>query len=110
MNKTFTVLFYLKKPNNYLKRPIPIYIRVTIDGGRFEVQSKRECDPANWNSAKGRMTGSKEEAKQLISYLDLLQNQIFEAQRELMVNGLEVTIHALKNKLVREQKNNPSGL
>jgi hypothetical protein len=104
MNKTFALLFHLKKPKNYVKGPAPIYIRVTIDGDRFEVHSTRECDPENWSSIKGRMVGNREDAKQLNNYLDLLQTKIYEAQRELLSAGYEVTAHAIKNKLVGKEE------
>jgi site-specific recombinase XerD len=104
MNKTFSTLFHLKKPKNYKEGPIPIYIRVTVDGDRFEMNSTRECDPEKWNSASGRMQGHKEDAKLLNNYLDLLQAKIFEAQRELMSAGYEVTAKAIKNNLVGKEE------
>ncbi len=104
MNKTFTTLFHLKKPKNYAEGALPIYIRVTVDGDRFEVHSKRECDPEKWNSISGRMIGHREEAKQLNNYLDILQTEVFEAQRELLSEGYEVTAQAIKNKLVGKQE------
>ena len=104
MKKTFALLFHLKKPKNYVKGPVPIYIRVTIDGDRFEIHSTRECDPGNWSSAKGRVIGNKEESKQLNNYLDLLQAKIYESQRELLSAGYEVTAQAIKNKLVGKEE------
>jgi hypothetical protein len=90
-DKTFALLFHLKKPKNYVKGPVPIYIRVTIDGDRLEINSTRQCNPENWSSVKGRMAGNKEEVKQLNNYLDLLQTKIYESQRELLSAGYEVT-------------------
>lgn len=104
MNKTFALLFHLKKPKNYVKGPAPIYIRVTIDGDRFEIHSTRECDPENWSGAKGRVIGNKEESRQLNNYLDLLQAKIYESQRELLSAGYEVTAQAIKNKLVGKEE------
>lgn len=104
MNKTFTILFHLKKPRNYVSGSLPIYIRVTVDGGRFEIHSKRECDPEKWNSSTGRVGGHKEEAKQLNNYLDILQTEVFEAQRGLLNAGYQVTAQAIKNKLVGKEE------
>lgn len=104
MNKTFTTLFHLKKPKDYRGGPIPIYVRVTVDGDRFEMHTKRECDPEKWNTANGRMIGHKEEAKQLNNYLDLVQSKIFEAQKDLLIAGYEVTASAIKKKLVGKEE------
>ncbi len=46
------------------------------------------------------MIGNNEEVKQFNSYLDLFKSKIFEAQRELMCAGYDVTASAIKNKLM----------
>lgn len=58
--KTFTLLFYLKRRANYSSGELPIYMRVTVDGDRFEVATKRYCDPERWNSVSVRKQGNKE--------------------------------------------------
>ena len=51
VSKTFGLIFYLKKPRNYVKGAVPIYMRITVDGARTEISSKRVCeDPQKWNS------------------------------------------------------------
>jgi integrase len=104
MNKTLAILFHLKKPKKYLKGPVPIYIRITIDGGRFEINTTRMCDPENWSNVKGRVTSTKEESRQMNNYLDLLQTKVYETQRELMNGGYEVTAPAIKNKLFGKEE------
>jgi len=42
---TFSLLFYLKKPKNYLTGAAPIYLRITVDGKRAELSASRECAP-----------------------------------------------------------------
>ena len=32
LDKSFGLLFYLKKPKNYVKGEVPIYLRITVDG------------------------------------------------------------------------------
>jgi hypothetical protein len=54
-SKSFTLLFYLKKRNNYQGGKLPIYLRFTVDGQRIELTAKRDCEPEGWNSATGRM-------------------------------------------------------
>ena len=70
VSKTFGLLFYLKKPKNYVKGPVPIYLRITVDGKRAEMATKRLCDDlGKWNAASGRMTESKEAIKTLNTHL-----------------------------------------
>jgi hypothetical protein len=58
LTKSFTLLFYLKKRSNYVKGKLPIYMRLTVDGKRIEVTTKRECEPSKWNSSSGRVSAS----------------------------------------------------
>jgi hypothetical protein len=53
LDKSFRLLFYLKKPKNYSKGEIPIYLRITVDGISKELSVKRSCDPGRWNSFSG---------------------------------------------------------
>jgi len=41
LDKSFCLLLYLKKPKNYLKGPILIYLRITIDGVPKELSAKK---------------------------------------------------------------------
>lgn len=50
LTNSFSVLFYLKKRSNYVSGPLPIYLRISLDGGRFELTAKRVCEPEKWNS------------------------------------------------------------
>lgn len=100
VNKTFGLLFYLKKPKNYAKGSLPIYLRLTVDGKRAELATKRLCDdPQKWNASSGRMTGTKEAVKTLNTYLDILQGQVYEAYKNLMQGGEVITAETIKNKL-----------
>lgn len=99
MSKTFKILFYLKKPKGYTDGNLPIYLRLTIDGERVEMFTQRNCDPSKWNSDAGRATGNKEEARQLNDYLNLLQANIYEAQKALLSTGFPVTASGIRNKI-----------
>ena len=68
MKTNFNLLFYLKKPKNYVKGAIPIYLRITVDGKRAELCTSRECEPELWNTKAGHMAGTKEETKTLNTY------------------------------------------
>lgn len=99
MCKTFKIVFYLKKPKGYVDGNLPVYLRLTIDGERIEMFTQRSCAPDKWNSVNGRMKGCKEEVKQFNNYLELLQSKIYEAQRDLLSAGFEVTASSIRNKI-----------
>ncbi len=99
LTKTFTLLFYLKKRSNYVKGKLPIYLRVTVDGQRFELATKRYCDPEKWNAASGKQNGTREEARLLNTYLETMQTKVFEVRRQLIEANIEITAEAVKAKL-----------
>lgn len=97
LSKTFTLLFYLKKRDNYLGGKLPIYMRFTIDGQRVEMATKRECEPDKWNSSSGRKIGLKEDVRALNALLDFLQTKVYEAQRNLVDAGKPVVANNIKD-------------
>ena len=99
MANSFSLLFHLRKPKGYTLGPMPIYLRITVNGQRAEFSTHRECDPEKWNGAAGRMNGTKEQVKQLNTYLDSLVSKLHSFQTELLNNGSEVTAELLKDKL-----------
>jgi site-specific recombinase XerD len=98
MQNSFSILFYLKKPKVYSSGPVPIYLRITVNGKRSEISISREINPHKWNSEAGRVIGNNENAKALNVYLDTLKNKVYDAQRKLIDAGEIITAESLKNK------------
>ncbi|HUC81941.1 MAG TPA: site-specific integrase [Flavisolibacter sp.] len=99
LEKSFGLLFYLKKPKKYEKGNMPIYMRVTVDGVPKEISTGREWDPAKWNVHAQRASGLKEESKLLNVFLDTLQTKVYEAKRQLIDGNKTVTSEVLINVL-----------
>jgi len=99
LEKSFSLLFYLKKPKNYLKGIKPIYLRITVDGIPKEISTGRQCDPDRWNANTGRCNGTKEDAKLLNAFLDILQTKVYEVRRKLLEKNEIITSERLKNTL-----------
>lgn len=49
MNKTFTLLFFIKKNKIITNGTVPIYLRITIDGKAAEIAAKRYIGPTKWD-------------------------------------------------------------
>lgn len=104
MSINFNILFYLKKPKQYHDGPVPIYLRITVDGKRAELATGRVSEPERWNPSAGRMRGAKESVKGLNAYLNALQMKVFEAQRQLIEANEHVSAESIKNKLTGKQE------
>ena len=104
LEKSLCILFRLKKPKNYRTGPVPIYLRITVDGDEKEVSAKREWLPSRWSTGSHRASGTKEDARTLNEYLYLLQAQAYEARKQLIESGKVITATAIKDLLTGAEK------
>ncbi|MEO6917121.1 MAG: site-specific integrase [Chitinophagaceae bacterium] len=81
MIQNLKTLFFLKKGREYKGGPMPIYLRITIDGARAEASIQRSCEPKKWSQRNGRAIGTKTEVVVLNTHLDIIQGNIFQIQR-----------------------------
>jgi len=98
-SKSFGLLFYLKKPKGYVNGDRPIYLRIIVNGIAKESSLQRTWDPDRWNSDSGRATGTKNDARALNAFLDILQGKVHEARHHLILDSKPVTAAAVRNLL-----------
>ncbi len=100
MNTTLSILFYAKKAKANTDGLIPIYLRVTINGQRFEVSTKRYVEGKQWSSEAGKVKSNinTEAAKSINTFIDTLRNRVYQLQREIVQENLSFTIEMFKNK------------
>lgn len=98
MKNTFSLLFYLKKPKNYVAGAMPIYMRITVDGVPKELSTGKQCEPERWNPKTNRIDGKKEEAKIINCHLKTIEDKMDQAHTDLFKAGQEVTAETLRNK------------
>jgi site-specific recombinase XerD len=75
-------------------------MRITVNRQPRDIATKRVWHPSKWNIRAGRATGSKEDSKELNSYLDSLSAKVFQAKKALLETDKEVTADAIKNLLL----------
>lgn len=110
IQKSFGLLFYLKKHHGDKDVHRPIYLRITVDGVMKEMSIHRTWDSTRWNTKAGRAvtdrrpfrkppeTGTPEaEARALNAYLDTLQAKVHEARHQLLMGGKTVTAEAVRD-------------
>ena len=100
MQAKMSILFYAKRAKTTTDGLVPIYLRITIDGQRLEISTKRYVEPLKWSSEAGKMKGNSEEAKSINSYLDVTKGSVYDYQKELMQHCLEVNVENMRNKLL----------
>lgn len=100
MNKTFNLLFYVKKSKTSADGTAPIYLKITIDGKPFEISSKRYTIPEKWCSIAKKVNGTSEEAKSLNAYLKTLEQSVYNAHQFLLGSNERITSEKLKNAIL----------
>jgi site-specific recombinase XerD len=99
MKTKVSILFYAKRAKANTKGLIPIYSRITVGGKRIELSTNRFIEISKWSVKGNKMKGTTEEARSINNHLDLLKNQIIDAQMELLYKKIPISTETLKNKL-----------
>ncbi|MFV7235359.1 phage integrase SAM-like domain-containing protein [Flavobacterium sp. ZB4R12] len=99
MNKTFTLLFFIKKSKIKANGTAPIYLRITIDGIRKDIASKRYIEPDKWDNKLQKVSGASDEVKSLNRYLKTLEQEVYDAHHHMMKDKTTATSTILKAKL-----------
>lgn len=102
-NNTFAISFFVRNDKLDSKGKAPIYMRITVNGERAELSTHRKVEPNKWNNA-GKVKGSKDEVKQLNSYLDILQNRIYDIRAELVQRNEFITAEKIKQEFSGRSK------
>jgi len=104
MKTNFSLLFYMKKPKNYVHGSAPIYLRITFNGKRSEITTGSNCEPSRWNSQTGRSNGKKEEVKSFNAYLDNLQAKVYQAHRQLIEADVFTSAENIRNQFLGKKE------
>lgn len=98
METRLSILFYGKTTKKTADDLVPLYLRVTIGGQRFEVSTQRYVERSKWSTEAGKMKGNSEEAKRINTYLDTLKGKVYTYQKEILQNGEPLTLEGFKAK------------
>ncbi len=75
---------------------MPIYARITVDGQRADVSTKKETFEANWWPEAGRVNAKVKNAKSINEALDEIYNDLGDCKKELQEEGRLLTAHDIK--------------
>lgn len=100
MKAKITLHIYAKTTKANAAGQLPIYIRLTIDGQRFEFSSKKFIEKSKWSPELSKMKGSTEEARTINNYLDLMKSKVFDIQMELIHKNEELSLENFKSRIL----------
>tara|TARA_A100001035_G_scaffold147520_1_gene115938 strand:- start:4641 stop:5882 length:1242 start_codon:yes stop_codon:yes gene_type:complete len=94
---TFSIIFLLKMKKKNKLNMFPIYARVTINGARIELSTKRSILIENWDKRKQRPKLKTKELKTLNYYLEQIRNKFYVEHQKLVLKGFPFSAMDLKN-------------
>ena len=100
MKAKINLHIYAKSTKANAAGQLPIYIRLTVDGQRFEFSSKKFIEKSKWSSELSKMKGSSEEARTINNYLDLIKSKVFAIEMELIHKSEELSLENFKSRLL----------
>ncbi len=105
MGHMIKVIFYTRNTKMNGAGRVPIYMRVTINGERFNTATSRNVDPAQWSKDGEKLAGKSKEAQELNEFLTTLRTRAFSIQKKLINLDRSVTLqeferewHGIKEK------------
>ena len=104
MKAKITLNIYAKTTKANAAGQLPIYIRLTVDGQRFEFSSKKFIEKSKWSPELSKMKGSSEEARTINNYLDLMKSKVFDIQMELIHKNEELSLENFKSRILGTHK------
>jgi len=96
MEARLSILFYGKKTRNESDKILSIYLRVTINGNRFEVSTQRCVGTDKWSSTAGKVKGNTEEVRKTNQYLDNVKQKVYDYQKKILQVGKPFTKETLR--------------
>jgi site-specific recombinase XerD len=100
MKHKLSILFLVRSSKAAKNGLLPIYQRITINSERIELSTSRFVEKSKWNTSAGKMKGNSEEARLINGHLDLLKYRIYETEKYLINNNVEINAQSFKNKLL----------
>jgi site-specific recombinase XerD len=99
MTKSFALLFQLKQTKKNFNGNVPVYLRITIDGQRVEIATKRTVSPDKWNAVAQKVTGNNDDARSVNNHLKTLERNAYDAYQEMIEKKIPISARAIKDRI-----------
>lgn len=93
---TFSVMFFIRRKQLRKNLEAPVFLRITVNGERADVATKRTIVPDQWISTKGCAKPGTQSGKELNQFLEQLRIQVYKCHQDLLARNLSVSALSLK--------------
>ena len=104
MSTKMNILFIGKKSRVTAQKLLPIYLRVTIEGKRFEVSTNRHVELSQWLPSEGKVKGRSELALKTNNDLGLIRKQVYDYQERISIENRYFSVDSLREKWFGEDR------
>ena len=84
MEPKMTIQFIGKKSRITRHQLLPIYLRASIGGKRFEVATHHHVQPSEWSSSGGKVKGKSDSAIETNMALDEIRKQVYDYRNRII--------------------------
>lgn len=96
-SNTFGIQFVIRLPKQQKNDQATVFARISVNGRRCEISLKKKVNPQNWDEAKGKARGTKEEIRKLNEHIERVRTLIADGYHELVQQKKVVTVDAVKS-------------
>ena len=101
---SFSLLFYIRRTKLNKAGEAPIFMRITVNGQRADASARRFIEPRLWNTAKGKAVENGRGCKELNFYLDAVSANILRIQRDMELEGAELSAHTVLDRYLGKER------
>ncbi len=83
MEPKIAVHFIGKKSRLTSHRLLPIYLRVTINGERFEVATHQHAEPSEWSPSTNKVKGTSDTTLHINMVLDEIKKRVYDYKERI---------------------------
>jgi site-specific recombinase XerD len=101
---TFNILFYLRRNKLLKDGTVPIFMRITINGKRWDSSLQLGVDLNNWAAKKERTMGNDEGSDTINNKIESLKFRLHRIKTNIEEEGKTMTIGLVKTKFLGQEK------
>jgi integrase len=101
---TFNILFYLRRNKLLKDGTVPIFMRITINGKRWDSSLQLGVDLNNWDAKKERTIGNDEGSDTINNKIESLKFRLHRIKTNIEEEGKTMTIGLVKTKFLGQEK------
>jgi site-specific recombinase XerD len=101
---TFNILFYLRRNKLLKDGTVPIFMRITINGKRWDSSLQLGVDLNNWDAKKERTMGNDEGSDTINNKIESLKFRLHRIKTNIEEEGKTMTIGLVKTKFLGQEK------